>query len=631
MLTIAVAGNPNTGKSTIFNLLSNGHAKVGNWPGVTVDKKIGEIKHKNFNAKLVDLPGIYALDAWSEDERVARDYLLSGEPDLLINVLDSTNLERNLYLTTIFQEMGVKMLVVLNMIDAAEKNKIIIDVEKFEKELGSPVIAVSALRSKSKERIINKIMELQTTSVMAKNLLPHPPQCSENEEIQAEQRYKRIENIMAASVKKGISPYIQNDKIDKIIMSKYFGIPIFLIVMYLLFFLTIELGGFFIDYFDAAFGAIFVDGVRYVLESISTPEILISILSDGVGTGIQTLSTFLPIIFSLFFFMGLLESSGYMARAAFVMDRIMRIVGLPGKAFIPMLIGFGCSVPAIMATRNLENKRDRILSVFMVPFMSCGARLPVYVLLAAAFFPNNAQNIIFALYMIGIVLAIITGLLLKGIVYKGNLAPFIMELPQYHRPGIKAAALNALFRLKAFVKKVGKFLIPIIAILGILDAAGILELIGRAIVPVFSPMGISSDNWQAVVALFSGLFAKEVIIGAMESLYSLSGTVDVSMETLEPMLSAFNNSSAAGFAFLLFVLLYVPCVPAVGAAAKEVGFALVILQALYSTVLGWCLAVLFYQIVEGHSLPSIITAAVLLPMTVLGMVLYARRSGRFGS
>jgi len=613
MLTIAVAGNPNTGKSTIFNLLSNGHAKVGNWPGVTVDKKIGEIKHKSLNAKLVDLPGIYALDAWSEDERVARDYLLSGEADLLINVLDSTNLERNLYLTTIFQEMGIKMLVVLNMIDAAEKNKIIIDLEKFEKELGSPVIAVSALRHGSKGKIINKIMELQNTATP-----PQPPPSGENEEIQAEQRYKRIENIMAASVKKGISPYVQNDKIDKIVMNKYLGLPIFLLVMYLLFWLTIELGGFFIDYFDMAFGAIFVDGVRYVLECVNTPEVLILILSDGVGSGIQALSAFLPIIFSLFFFMGLLESSGYMARAAFVMDRIMRVMGLPGKAFIPMLIGFGCSVPAIMATRNLENKRDRILSVFMVPFMSCGARLPVYILFAAAFFPGNADVMVFALYMTGIVLAIITGLLLKGIVYKGSLAPFIMELPLYHRPSIKAAALNALFRLKAFIKKVGKLLIPIIAVLGVLNAAGALEVIGKAIVPVFSPMGVSSDNWESAVALFSGLFAKETIIGAFSSLASM------------PMQEAFNNSSAAAFAFLLFVLLYVPCVAAVSAAAREVGFALVILQALYSTVLGWCLAVLFYQLAEGHSLPSIATAAVLLPVTVFAVVLYARKSGRFG-
>ena len=621
MLTIAVAGNPNTGKSTIFNLLSNGHAKVGNWPGVTVDKKIGEIKHIDFNAKLVDLPGIYALDAWSEDERVARDYLLSGEPDLLINVLDSTNLERNLYLTTIFQEMGIKMLVVLNMIDVAEKNKIIIDLKKFEKELGSPVIAVSALRHGSKDKIIKKIIESQAVEA-----IPRDCPRSENEEIQAEQRYKRIENIMAASVKKGISPYIQNDKIDKIIMSKYFGLPIFLLVMYLLFFLTIELGGFLIPYFDYAFGAIFVDGVRIVLEGIA-PEILVSILADGVGAGIQALSTFLPIIFFLFFFMGLLESSGYMARAAFVMDRIMRVIGLPGKAFIPMLIGFGCSVPAIMATRNLENKRDRILSVFMVPFMSCGARLPVYILFATVFFPHNADIMVFALYLTGIVLAIATGLLLKGTVYKGSLAPFIMELPLYHRPSIKAAALNALFRLKAFIKKVGKILVPIIAILGILNAVGALEVIGKAIVPVFSPMGISSDNWQAAVALFSGLFAKETIIGSMNSLYVYSD----SMQMFGPMIDAFNNSSAAAFAFLLFVLLYVPCVAAVSAAAREVGFALVILQALYSTILGWCLAVLFYQLAEGNSLQSIVTAAVLLPVTILSVVLYARKSGRFAS
>ena len=673
MLTIATAGNPNCGKSVLFNLLTGGRQKVGNWPGVTVDKKIGRVKHRNLDAKLVDLPGIYALDAWSEDERISRDYLLSGEPEFLLNILDSTNLERNLYLTTILQEMGVKMLVVLNMIDLAEKNKIGIDLKQFEKELGSPVIAVSALRPVSKDIIINKIAELLKTENKP-SPLPLPSEIENaseesKDELLAEWRYKRIENIMAKSVRKGIPIYTQSDKIDRIVMNKFLGIPLFLFVMYLMFWLTIHVGGIFIDFFDIAFGAIFVDGLRYVLTGINTPEAIISILADGVGAGIQTLSTFFPITFSLFFFIGLLESSGYMARAAFVMDRIMRTMGLPGKAFIPMLIGFGCSVPAIMATRNLESKRDRILSVFMVPFMSCGARLPVYILFTAAFFPNNAQNVIFALYMIGIVLAVATGLLLKGTVYKGSLAPFIMELPQYHTPEIKTAAMNAMFRLKAFVKKSGRILIPIIAILGTLNSVGVLQSVGKSIVPVFSPIGISEENWQASVGLFSGLFAKESIIGTMNSLYSQDAEKEEKEEfslteklgeafvsiadnvkdlrekikdplgfegseedayLFENMRKAFNNSSAAAFAFLLFVLLYVPCLSAVAVAAREVGLVLVILQSLYSTVLGWCLAVIFYQLAEGHSVPSIVMAALILPTTVFGIVFYARKSGRFG-
>jgi ferrous iron transport protein B len=674
-MIIAIAGNPNCGKSTVFNLLTGGRQRVGNWPGVTVDKKMGEIKHPKLNATLVDLPGTYDLGTWSEDERVARDYLFSGEPQFLINVLDSTNIERNLYLTTILQEKGIKMLVVLNMIDVANKDGISINTEQLEKELGVPVMAVSALQSGSKNKIISKVAEALLQE--QKPLVPPPPPIEneeEKDEILAEWRYSRIENIVAKSVVKGISPYKAGDKIDKFIMNKYIGLPIFLFAMYLLFWLAVHVGGVFIDFFDIAFGAIFVDGVKYVLTSINAPESVVSILGDGVGSGIQALSTFFPIIFSLFFFMGLLENSGYIARAAFVVDRIMRAMGLPGKAFIPMLIGFGCSVPAIMATRSLENKRDKILSVFMVPFMSCGARLPVYIVITSAFFPHNAQNMIFALYMIGILLALATGLLLKGTVYKGNLAPFVMELPQYHRPKIGAAARNALFRIRAFIRKAGRILIPIMAILGVLNSTGVLSTVGKSITPVFSPMGISENNWQASVSLFSGLFAKESIVGVMSTLYSQNPDapeektekefslteqfgeafasiadnakklgekitdplgigdteiIDESASMFEQMKKAFNNSSAAAFAFLIFVLLYVPCISAVSVAVREVGYALVILQSIYSTILGWCLAVLFYQTTEGHSLIFIATAVVVLFATVFGVILYAKRSGRF--
>jgi len=686
-MIIAIAGNPNCGKSTIFNLLTGGRQRVGNWPGVTVDKKMGEIKHPKLNATLVDLPGTYDLGTWSEDERVARDYLFSGEPQFLLNIVDSTNIERNLYLTTILQEKGIKTLVVLNMIDIAEKNGVSINAEQLEKELGSPVIAVSALQRGSKNKIMSKIAE--ALSQEQKPTLPPLPDIENEEdrdEIIAEWRYKRIEDIVAKSVVKGISPYKASDRIDRFIMGKYTGLPIFLFAMYLLFWLAVHVGGVFIDFFDITFGAIFVDGVKYVLTSINAPESIVSILGDGVGSGIQALSTFFPIIFSLFFFMGLLENSGYIARAAFVVDRIMRAMGLPGKAFIPMLIGFGCSVPAIMATRSLENKRDKILSAFMVPFMSCGARLPVYIVITSAFFPHNAQNMIFALYIIGILLAIATGLLLKGTVYKGHLAPFVMELPQYHRPKIGAAARNAVFRIKAFIKKAGRVLIPIMAILGVLNSVSItgefsvseedsvLSTTGKLITPVFSPMGISENNWQASVSLFSGLFAKESIVGVMTTLYSQNATteeeetekefsiteqfgeavasiadnakelgkkitdplglgdsdiVEESASMFEQMQKAFNNSSAAAFAFLIFVLLYVPCISAVSVAMREVGFALVALQSLYSTMLGWCLAVIVYQAAEGHSVPFIVTAVLVLLATVFGVILYAKKSGRF--
>lgn len=770
---IAIAGNPNSGKSSIFNLLTGSRQRVGNWPGVTVDKKEGSIVSPILEAALVDLPGIYSLNAWSEDERIARDYLLSGEASLVINVLDSTNLERNLYLTRQLQEMGVPVLVVLNMKDLAERHGIHINVDKLSKALGEEVVAVSAVQ-KSDQQVLLRAMartleklpafapknfqlpdglrdevELLAPAVaplaqkhpwntnwVALKVLEGDPQmeeiCVRANLVQASQiqesrdrihkahgllpdewiadiRYTEIEAVLTASGNKATSRVSFSDRVDRIVMHKWLGFPIFLVAMYLVFWFTINFGGAFIDFFDIAFGAIFVDGLGTLLESVGAPPVVVSILASGVGAGIQTLSTFFPIIFVLFFIIAILESSGYMARAAFVMDRLMRVIGLPGKAFIPMLVGFGCTVPAIMATRALENKRDRILSIFMVPFMSCGARLPVYVLFAAAFFPGQGQNLVFGLYLVGIVLAVITGLLLKGTVYKGSVAPFIMELPSYHRPQFKAVFRSAWFRLRSFIKKGGKVLIPIIAVLGVLNSIGtdgsfgnedsensVLSAMGKSITPVFQPMGVHEDNWPASVGLFTGLFAKEVIVGTLNSLYSqenakaeaakaveatdgeapaeeeegfslktslleavttipdnllgLSGTLldplgigvgdveggDETASELEvdeglfaTMRSFFHNSNASAIAYLLFILLYIPCVVAVSAAWKEVGAALTVLQMTYATILGWCLSTTVYQVMEGGSIGWIIFSALLLVVSVIGIVLYARRTGSF--
>ena len=451
-------------------------------------------------------------------------------------------------------------------------------------------------------------------------------------EILAETSYKQIESIMAKAVKKGSSVYSASDKVDRIVSNRYLDFPIFLAAMYLLFWLTINISSVFVDFFDYIFGAVFVDGVRMALEKISAPEAVITVLADGVGVGIQTLSTLVPVIFILFFFIGLLESSGYMSRAAFTMDGIMRYIGLPGKAFIPLLIGFGCAVPAFLATRSLENRRDRILSIFMIPFMSCGARLPVYVLFAAAFFPDSGTNIVFLLYLSGIVLAMLTGLLLKGTIYKGTVTPFIMELPQYHVPSLKGAVLNALFRIRAFIKKGVRVLVPIIALLGILNSVGVLETAGRAVSPVFEPIGIDRENWPASVSLFSGLFAKEVIICSLTSLYSQH---DESAENDEESLfknmrNAFHDSDAAVFCFLLFVLLYVPCFSAISVSIKEIGVVPVVLQAAYSTVLGWCLATIIYQCFEGGSMFYIGLASGILVAFVSIVIGYAKYSGRLG-
>jgi ferrous iron transport protein B len=761
---IAIAGNPNSGKSTVFNLLTGSRQTVGNWPGVTVDKKMGEIQHALVQATLVDLPGIYSLNAWSEDERIARDYLLSGEAVLVINVLDSTNLERNLYLTRQLQEMGVPLLIVLNMQDLAKKQGTHIDAARLSQELGEEVVSIAAV-SKADEAILARAIaralerlphfqpqklnlpeglrdeiELLAPAVaplshkhpwntdwVALKVLEGDPQMEEvctrahlvspellqesrerilqahgllPDEWLADIRYQHIESMLARSGNRTQVKAIFSDRIDKVVMHKYLGFPIFLLLMYLVFWLTINFGGAFIDFFDMAFGALFVDGMSALLTHLQAPPVVISIVASGVGAGIQTLSTFFPIIFVLFFIIAILESSGYMARAAFVMDRLMRVIGLPGKAFIPLLVGFGCTVPAVMATRSLENKRDRILSVFMVPFMSCGARLPVYVLFAAAFFPGQGQNLVFVLYLTGIVLAVLTGLLLKGTVYQGSVAPFILELPRYHRPKLSAVTRSAWFRLRAFIKKGGKVLIPIIAALGILNSIGtdgsfgnedsensVLSAMGKSVTPVFAPMGVQEENWPAAVGLFTGLFAKEVIVGSLNSLYAqenakqapsdeaseeepfhlgialfeavktipanLSGlsetlldplgigvgavdNADESAAELEveaglfaTMRAFFHNSKVAAAAYLLFVLLYIPCVVAVSATWKEVGATLTLMQMYYATILGWSLSTILYQSLEGGSMGWIAFAIALLTASIASIVWYARRSGRF--
>lgn len=748
--TIAIAGNPNSGKSSLFNKLTGSRQTVGNWPGVTVDKKVGQLRLGNDSADLVDLPGIYALNAWSEDERIARDFLLSGSADLVINVVDSANLERNLYLTRQLQEMGVPLLVVLNMQDLAERNGVKLHPVELSQELGERVVTACAVDGKKTHDLIRVItealaqipqfqprsfylpkllqeeVEMLASAVadeavkhhwnaqwMALKILEGDPQmemlCKESncvslalvqearerihksegllpDEWIADIRYQQIEGMLERSGHVASLRLSFTDRIDRVVMHKFWGFPVFLFMMYMVFWTTIHLGGAFIDFFDIAFGAIFVDGMASVLQALHAPEALVALVAYGVGAGVQTLSTFFPIIFILFFVIALLESSGYMSRAAFVMDRLMRSIGLPGKAFIPMLVGFGCTVPAIMATRSLENKRDRILSVFMVPFMSCGARLPVYALFAAAFFPGQGHNVVFALYFVGIVLAVFTGLLLKGTVYQGTVAPFILELPRYHRPQFSAVFRNAWFRLRSFIKKGGRVLIPIIAVLGILnsvstegnfgahgDEKSVLSVLGKNITPVFGPMGIQEENWPASVGLLSGVFAKEVIVGSLNTLYAQDAqvvrteaepfasamlsalwsipknlqslgsslldplgiranseeTLEVDSQIFVTMRKYFHESRAAAIAYLIFVLLYVPCVVALSAAWKEVGGVLTFLQLFYSTALGWCLATFVYQALEGGSVPWMISSILLLMGIIFVILFYARQTKRF--
>ena len=594
MTTLAIAGNPNCGKSALFNCLTGIRQTTGNWPGVTVERKQGScFLSEKTKVTVVDLPGIYTLDAMSLDEKVTREYLLSREADVVINVLDAANLERNLYLTVQLLEMGVPIVLALNMMDVAENRGITIDVDLLSQKLGCPVVTIVAVAGKGISELkqatqqvvrnpqlggFNLTMDSEIENAIA-DLRSHMPQQSHTyntywmalkllegdtsvcrqvptgsllelaqkwqQHIQqisgesadvfiADSRFGHAHAISQLVVKiKGKLKKYLSDRIDHVVLHKIFGVPIFLLVMYLMFMFTINFGGAFIDFFDGAAAAIFVDGFSHILASSGLPDWITLILAQGLGGGIQVVATFIPIITCLYLFLSFLEDSGYMARAAFVMDRFMRSIGLPGKAFVPMIVGFGCNVPAVMATRTLESERERKLTILMNPFMSCGARLPVYVLFAAAFFPSNGQNLVFALYLIGILMAIATGLIMKHSLLSGESSGFLMEMPTYHVPTLKGITLRTWDRVKLFIRDAGRVIIVMVLALNVLNSIGtdgsignedsehsVLSAAGKALTPLFEPMGIQQENWPATVGIFTGILAKEVVVGTLNSIYT---------------------------------------------------------------------------------------------------------------
>ncbi len=721
--TIGIVGNPNCGKTTLFNKLTGAKQRVGNWPGVTVDRKVGYYSHNGREVEVIDTPGIYSMSASSIDEKVARDFVLSGQADLIVNIVDASNIERNLYLTTQLVGMRVPLLIALNMMDVAREKCIKIDPQGLSERLGVPVVPIVASKgtglpelrddisraaaekpvpscsvvypSEIQEAAGNLAQMLDNAGAagsmdmnwLAVKLLEDDPdaltavddsvkrvvrrlqrdiEASTGEECDIlipSARYSFISEITSGVVNKaGMVSETLSDRIDRIVLNRVLGIPIFLLAMYLMFLFVINVGGALIDFFDIFAGAIFVDGLKEVLGSLHSPQLLITILADGLGGGIQTMATFIPPIGFMFLCLSFLEDSGYMARAAFVMDRFMRFIGLPGKSFIPMLVGFGCNVPAIMATRTLDNQRDRILTIMMNPFMSCGARLPVYALFAAAFFPTGGQNLVFILYLMGIGAAVLTGLILKNTVLRGEITPFVMELPPYHLPNARSVLLRAYDRLQTFLFKAGRILIPVIMVLAFLNSLGIdgtfgnedspksvLASMGRSISPVFSPIGVTEENWPATVGLFTGIFAKEAVVGTLNSLYSsmdsgaaggeeedaafglaysvkeafmtipanlkdVAGSlldpfgisIDVSdmdsaAEGLEVEKSTFGSmvakfqSSAAAFAYLIFVLLYFPCSAAIAAVYRETNLRWTAFAGFWTTFLAWSAATVYYQ------------------------------------
>ncbi|MCW6111174.1 ferrous iron transport protein B [Clostridium sporogenes] len=582
MITTALLGNPNVGKTSLFNQLTGSNQYVGNWAGVTVEKKEGFV---NDSIKIVDLPGIYAMDTFSNEEKVSKNFLINGNVDVIIDIVDASNLDRNLYLTTQLKQFNKPIILVLNMIDVAENKGIKINYDILSKELNVKVIPIIA----SKGIGIDKLIE----TLENKTFLSYKDNNDYNFESERD-AYKFIGNIFEKAVileeKKAIS---NTDKIDKIVLNPILAYPLFLGILYLIFKFTFNwVGTPLADYIDALLNDSLIPYLGTLLAS--TAPWFKSLLLDGIVAGVGSVIVFLPVILTLFLGISFLEDSGYMARAAFIMDKLMRKMGLSGKAFIPMVVGFGCSVPGIMSARTLESERDRKLTALLVPLMSCNARLPVYALFASVFFSGHETSIVFSLYILGILLAFIIGLLFKNTLFKKDEEPFIIELPEYKMPEFKNLMLHTWDKGKGFLKKAGTIIFSISVIVWLLsnfNFSGMVDInesflasLGRFLSPIFKPLGFS--GWQTSVSLLTGLMAKEVIVGTMGVIYG--GDLKVTL------LNHFTTLSA--YSFLVFVLLYTPCVSVVATMRKEYGSKMALFSVTYQIILAWIISFLIYNV-----------------------------------
>ncbi len=648
---VALVGNPNCGKTTLFNQLTGLNKKTGNWSGVTVDSSYCSINFNELDYNLVDLPGIYGLSVESQgqDESHVHDFLAQQKPDLIINVINATSLERGLFLTLELLEFNVPIITVLNMWDEAQQQNLLIDTEKLAKVLECPVIAMVASSGIGIEALKTKIEQTtrnnRPANKVTNNTIKEPS---------FEETLSKAKNISATVVTQPQSQPKQANKLDTLTTHPLWGMLSFFFAMYVMFFFAINVSAVFIDFFDLATGAVLINGGHQLFDSLGFPPWLTVILADGIGGGIQTVATFIPVIGFLYLVLTWLEDSGYMARAAFVMNGVMQKIGLSGQAFVPLIVSFGCNVPAIMATRVLPSRRERLVTIMMAPFMSCGARLSVYALFVAAFFSQNAALVVFALYFLGILIAVLTGLMLQKTILRGKAEPFLIELPPWRLPTLKNLIYGTWTRLKGFLLDAGKIIIIMVMLIQVFNSIGkdfsfgnqdsensMLSVTAKAVVPIFKPMGIDERNWPAIVGILTGVLAKEVVVGTLDAIYTsldkkdnknqqpesikqglINAVVSIKVNAiglkdliLDPLGFAtikakdqgVNDSlfgiirdrfadKYAAFAYLLFILLYFPCVAATAAIAREAGIKWAIFSGTWSTGLAYFIATNFYQL-----------------------------------
>lgn len=617
MINVALFGNPNVGKTTVFNLLTGSNQYVGNWPGVTIDKKEGFLGK---DIKIVDLPGIYAMDTFSNEEKVSKEFLETGDVDVIVNIVDASNLSRNLYLTTQLMEFNKPIVILLNMLDVAESKGIYIDSDNLSKELGVTVVPIIAKKKNGVDKI----------SLAIKNSVNKTVNYDINfgNEVQT---YKKLEDILSRCTKINSDKEISiSDKIDNIVLNPILAYPIFIGALLLLFKFT----------FDWVGGPL-QEGLGTLIETyISSPinDMLVnsspwfrSLIVDGILGGVCGTLPFFPLIFTLFFGISLFEDSGYMSRAAFLMDNIMRKVGLSGKAFIPMVMGLGCSSPAIMATRTLESEKDRKITALISPLMTCGAKLPIYAVFVAIFFPKNAALVTTSLYLLGIVVAILVALVLNRTSFKNDIEPFILELPEYKLPTLSALLKNTWNKSKGFLIRVVTVMFAMSVAIWLLSSFNFngftenmndsfLAYLGKLIAPLFAPLGFG--DWRASVSILTGLGAKEIVISTMQVLY---GNLDKVLPTV------FTGVTAYGF--LVFSALYTPCIAALATMRKEYGNKMMFTSLIYQFVLAW-IGAFIVRIIGGaifsHSPASltefVIAGIILLASTIILLRMFNKKS-----
>lgn len=743
-LTIGLIGNPNSGKTTLFNQLTGARQRVGNWAGVTVERKEGLFSTTDHQVTLVDLPGTYSLTTISSqtslDEQIACHYILSGEADMLINVVDAANLERNLYLTLQLLELGIPCVVALNMLDIAEKQKIRIDIDALSSRLGCPVVPLVSTRGRGMQALKMAIDRHQSNADIplvhyAQPLLQEADALAAaiSDEMPAKQRrwlglqmlegdiysrsyagdaaqqlpaaIARLEQEMddpalhiadaryqtIAAVCDTVSNTLTAEPsrftaaVDNIILNRFLGLPIFLLVMYVMFVLAINIGGALSPIFDAGSVAIFIHGIQWIGYTLHFPDWLTIFLAQGLGGGINTVLPLVPQIGMMYLFLSFLEDSGYMARAAFVMDRLMQSLGLPGKSFVPLIVGFGCNVPSVMGARTLDAPRERLMTIMMAPFMSCGARLAIFAVFAAAFFGQQGALAVFSLYVLGIVMAILTGLMLKHTIMRGEASPFVMELPVYHVPHLKSLFIQTWQRLKGFVLRAGKVIVVVSIFLSALNSFTLhgqaaktindsaLASVSRVFTPLLKPIGIHEDHWQATVGLFTGAMAKEVVVGTLNTLYTAETIeetefdpatfsltdelVSAAAETWQSLVDTLSlstlanpieaskgdgematgsmgvmsekfGSAAAAYSYLIFVLLYVPCISVMGAIARESSRGWMGFSILWGLNIAYSLATLFYQTATFSAHPRYSLACILAVILFNTLLIGALRRAR---